>query len=170
MIQKCSIIQVMEVFFKEPTSIHFIREISKKIRLAPTSVKIYINNLLKEELIISKKSKPFDGYVANRENEKFLFYKRLYNQYSLYELKEKIIDTLSPKAIVLFGSYDKGEDIESSDIDILLISKIKKDINLGIFEKELNRKINIMIISDLNELDKNIEKKIINATKIYGEI
>ena len=160
----------MEVFFKEPTSIHFIREISKKIRLAPTSVKIYINNLLKEELIISKKSKPFDGYVANRENEKFLFYKRLYNQYSLYELKEKIIDTLSPKAIVLFGSYDKGEDIESSDIDILLISKIKKDINLGIFEKELNRKINIMIISDLNELDKNIEKKIINATKIYGEI
>ena len=77
MIQKCSYIKVLEVFFKEPTKIHFIREISKSISLAQTSVRNHIKELEKENLIIKKESRPFNGFVANRENEKFLFYKQI---------------------------------------------------------------------------------------------
>jgi len=32
MIQKCSLLKVLEVFFVEPTTIHFIRRISKEIK------------------------------------------------------------------------------------------------------------------------------------------
>lgn len=170
MIQKCSFINVLEVFFQEPTSIHFIREISKKINLASTSTRNNIKELLKSNLIIKKKSSPFDGFIANRDNEDFLWYKKAYNLYSLNSVAKEIINSIHPKAIVLFGSYSKGEDIESSDIDIVIISKVKKDINLSLFERKLKRTINLMIIDNLRLLDQNIQKKINNGIVLYGEI
>lgn len=168
MIQKCSIIKVLEVFFREPTTIHFIREIGNKIKLAPTSVKNHVNELLNMGLIKEKKSKPFDGYIANRENDRFLFNKRIYNLYTLEEFKEKIIELLHPKAIIVFGSYLLGEDIETSDIDILIISKVKSELDLKKFEKKLKRSINILTVDKLSRLDKNIQKKIINGFVLYG--
>ncbi len=170
MIQKCSLLKVLEVFFKEPTNIHFIREIGREIDLAATSTKNNINQLLKEGLIIEKKSKPFNGYVANRDNEDFIFYKKAYNLFSLNKLKKILNEELHPKSIVLFGSYSRGEDIESSDIDLLIISKVKKQIELESLEKELNRKISIMILEDINKLEENIIKKIYNGIVLSGEI
>jgi len=170
MLQKYSDLRVLEVFFKEPTEIHFIREISRKINLAPTSVKIIINNLLKQGFISIKKARPFNGYIANRENEEFLFFKRTYNLMTLYELNNLITQELHPKAIVLFGSYSSGEDIETSDIDILIISKVKKELNFPDIEKKLKREINIMILKDLKKLEPQIIKKIYNGIIVYGEI
>jgi predicted nucleotidyltransferase len=170
MIHKCSNMQVLEIFFKQPTSIHFIREIGREINLAPTSVKNTVDKLHESMLIKTKKSKPFDGYVANRENDLFLFYKRAYNLSTLYELIQCIEELIHPQAIVLFGSYSRGEDIESSDIDLLVLSKIKKDINLEKIEKKLERKINLMIIDNLNKLDSGIINKIHNGIVLHGEL
>lgn len=170
MIQKYSNIRVLEVFFKEPTTIHFIREIGREINLAPTSVKIIVNELLKSGLIKIKKSKPFNGYVANREDELFLFYKRAYNLSTLYELKQLIIESLHPKAIVIFGSYSKGEDIETSDIDLVAISRVSRNIKLDNLEGKLKRKINLMIVENINKFDKPIVKSIYNGIVLYGEI
>jgi len=168
MIQKYSDLRVLEVFFKKPTTTHFIREISREIKLAPPSVKIIINNLIKQELLKPKKSKPFDGYVANRENDAFLFYKRAHNFLSLYNLKNLIVESIHPKSIILFGSYSRGEDIETSDIDILIISKVKKEFKLSEIEKKLKRKINIMVVEDLKKLDSLILNKIYNGIILYG--
>jgi len=170
MIQKCSYLQVLEVFFREPTMIHFIREIGKKINLAPTSVKNNINELLKAKLITEKKSKPFDGFMANRENDQFIFYKRLYNFYTLDSLKKEIVEILYPKAVVVFGSYCLGEDIETSDIDILILSKVNEDLTLNKFEKSLGRKINVIVVDNSNKLDKNIQRKVRNGFILYGGI
>lgn len=166
--QKCSYLKVLNVFFVEPTTIHFIKEISKKINLAPTSIRNHIKDLLAKNLIKIKKARPFDGFIANRENEDFIFYKKVYNLYSLKELTEFLTSSFWPKLIVVFGSYARGEDIEQSDIDILVISKIKKELNLKKFEKKLKRKINLLVIDKLEKLDKNLIKKIYNGIVLYG--
>jgi len=168
MIQECSLLKVLEVFFKEPTRIHFIREIAREITLAQTSVRNHINELKKENLVTEKEFKPFNGLVANRDNEKFLFYKQVYNLYSLFELKQKIISKIAPKAIILFGSYQRGEDIEGSDIDILIISKIKKEIDLSKFEKQLKRGIHLTFVKDMNDLDMHIRNNVKNGVVLYG--
>ncbi|MBL7148228.1 MAG: nucleotidyltransferase domain-containing protein [Nanoarchaeota archaeon] len=168
MVLKCSYLKVLEIFFKEPIAIHFIKEVGKRIKLAPTSVRNNMKELLKAKLIIEKKSKPFNGFVANRENDKFIFYKRLYNFYTLDSLKNELVESLHPKAIVVFGSYSLGEDIETSDVDVLVVSKASKELVLKKFEKLLGRKINIIIVEDLNKLDTNIQKKVINGFVIYG--
>ena len=158
------------MFFREPTSAHFMREIGKKINLAPTSVRNNIKEMERADLIKIKELKPFNGFSANRDNEQFLFYKKVYNFYTLYGLKKKLIESFHPKAIIVFGSYSRGEDIETSDIDVLIISKVKKEINLEKFEKEIMREINILVVDNLNKLDEKIQKKIRNGFMLYGEI
>ncbi len=166
--QKCSYLKVLEVFFTEPTAIHFIKEISKKITLAPTSVRNHIKSLLKEGLIKEKMAKPFNGLAANRENEDFIFYKRVYNFYSLKDLTKFLVSAYYPTLIVVFGSYARGEDVESSDIDILILSRTKKEIALEKFEEKLKRKINLLVVDKLNKLDNPILKKIYNGIVLYG--
>ena len=136
-VQKCSYLRVLEIFFIEPTTIHFVKEISKRINLAPTSVRNHMKNLLKQGLITRKKAKPFDGFIANRENEDFIFYKRVYNLYSLKELSSFLVTKHYPKVLVIFGSYSIGEDVEDSDIDLFILSNTKKEIDLNNFEKKL---------------------------------
>lgn len=168
MVHKCSYLKVLETFFIEPTNLHFIKGISRKINLAHTSVRGIITDLTEEKLIIKKESKPFDGYVANRENGDFLFEKRAYNLLSLKELKDYIAELLYPKLIAVFGSYSLGEDIEKSDIDILVLSKSKKELNVSKFEKKLNRKINIIYAEDLNKIERNLLNKIHNGFVLEG--
>src|SRR3989344_1902540 len=163
MIQKCSLFAVTEVFFKEPTKIHFIREISRKVKLAPTSVRKHIQTLLKEEMIIKKKGAPFDGFVAHRDSEKFRFYKRAHNFASLFELKQLIVEELAPQEIRVFGSYSRGEDIEESDIDILILSKIKRELKYKEIEKKLERKIHCIFVSSFKELDKSLQENILRG-------
>ena len=170
MIQKCSILKVLEIFFREPMTIQFIREISRKIKLAHTSVRANIKELLKEGLIVKVKSKPFDGFTANRESECFSFYKRAYNLFSLYELKEKLVDIFQPQLLSVFGSYSRGEDVETSDIDVLVVSKIKKKVVFTDIEKKLGRKINAMLVDSLDDLDEPVRKKAIQGFILFGGI
>lgn len=170
MIQKCGYLRTLEVFFLNPTRINFIRSISKEINLAQTSVRNHIKFLLNEKMIVEKKSSPFNGYVSNRENPDFRYYKMIYNLASLKNLLDFIIKSCYPKAIVLFGSYSRGEDIENSDIDLFVLSKKRKDLELNSFEKTLNRKINVLFLDSFKKLDKKLQDKIKNGFVLEGEI
>lgn len=160
--------KVLGVFFTEPTTIHFIKEISRIINLAPTSVRNQIRYLLKSGLIKKKPAKPFDGFAANRENDNFIFQKRIYNLTRLKELADYLTTSYYPKLIVVFGSYSIGEDVENSDIDIFVLSKTKKNLDLKKFEKKLKRQINPLVLNNFNKLDSNLKKKIWNGIVLYG--
>lgn len=170
MIQKCSIWRVSSIFFLEPLKVHYIKEISKKINLAPTSVRKHILELLKDNIVIKKKQEHFSGFIANRENQNFLFYKRIYNLTQIKEtgLEDFLIKSLYPQVIVLYGSYLRGEDIEKSDIDIVIISKVKKELDIEKFESMLKRRVHLIIINDIKKLKKEIILEVINGMVLYG--
>ena len=76
MLKKDNINKVLQVFFDNPLprGIGFqLREIGRKIKLAPKSVKLYLEELEKEGLIIKKKHRiqKYPVYYANRENNYF---------------------------------------------------------------------------------------------------
>jgi len=165
-IQKSSLWKVAEIFFIEPTKVHFIKEISRKIKLAPTSVRAHLKTLVNNGLIQEMESAPFNGYMANRENPEFIFEKKIAN---LILLKSSgLVESLNekyPKSVILFGSYDKGEDIETSDIDLFVDSKVFK-FDKKIFEKYLNRKIHLIF---KNETDDSLIESINQGTILSGE-
>lgn len=165
-LQKCSLWSVAEVFFSEPFKIHHIKEISNKISLAHTSVKNHINTLLKEGLIEEDKTGVFKGYKSRRDNPQFIFCKKVSNLININE--SNLLEYLKehyPKSIILYGSYDKGEDIESSDIDIFIDSK-KFKFDLSKYEKFLKRKMHIIF---REEVGKSLLESINQGTILYGE-
>ena len=145
MITKNNVLRVMELFFKNPENKYHLRELERLISLSMPGVRKIVKKLEKEGLLESKKEAVVQNFYAKRD-EKFISLKRSYNLYSVYDsgllqfLKEKYEE---PEAIILFGSYSKGEDTSKSDIDIAIITHKQMSLSLAQFEKKLSRKITI---------------------------
>jgi len=173
MLHKCSTEKVLKIFFNEPIKKHSLKDISTKSKLAHTSVKKILNDLLKEKIIIEKRERKgkryFPLFYSNLETEKFKKMKVIENLESIYDsgLIGYLEKEIMPKSIVLFGSYLRGEDIEDSDVDIFVESS-GEEINLKKFEKILKRKINILFKESFNLLGKELKENIINGFVLQG--
>ncbi|MDD4353493.1 MAG: nucleotidyltransferase domain-containing protein [Candidatus Nanoarchaeia archaeon] len=73
---------------------------------------------------------------------------------------KKIASELETKAVVmLFGSYAKGSEKDSSDIDLIIINKDgKKSISFSKYETLFNKKINPLFFTE-NEFIQMIKEK-----------
>tara|TARA_Y100000310_G_C20296923_1_gene629867 strand:- start:200 stop:667 length:468 start_codon:yes stop_codon:yes gene_type:complete len=148
-------------------------DISRNTKLAHTSTKKNLKELIKLELItksIEKKGKrKFPIYKANIDNKLFKEYKMTYNLSTLLEsdIISFIEKKLLPKSIVIFGSYQKGEDTEDSDIDIF-IECDKEELILDKFEKKLNRKIQLHFKDNFTSYPKELKNNIINGFVVNG--
>lgn len=170
MIKNHNTYKIMELFFKYPSKTFQLREISRLTKLGMPSVKIHIKALRKEGFIEKKKGAIYPNYMASK-SDRFKVHKRNYTLARLYEsgLLDLLDSESTPDAVVLYGSASRGEDIESSDIDLLVIAK-EKAVNLEKFEKEFNRKIHIMFENSISSLPKELLNSIINGIVIYGYI
>ena len=64
----------------------------------------------------------------------------------------------------------KGEDLSNSDIDIAVIGRKEKEINLNHYEKELERKIHINFYNSFKHIHKNLKENICNGILIAGSV
>ena len=83
MIQKCTIWKVFAEFTKDPEKSFQVRELSRGINLAPTSINIHLKELEKDKLIKKEKVGVYYGYKANLDNDNFRFYKKIMNIISI---------------------------------------------------------------------------------------
>lgn len=169
MITKDNNLKVMQLLFKYPYRSFHIREIARLTGLSSTGIIKIIKKLKKEHLLVSKKEKVVEEVKPDFEG-RFLFMKRLYNIYSLYD--SGLIDYIKrfyelPKTIILFGSYSNGTDTEKSDIDLAVVTSNKKIPDLNKFEIKLARKINIHII-DLDDASKEFKNSLANGMVLEG--
>ena len=158
-------------FFINPTIKLRVREIERELKLPLPSVIRYCKELEKEGLLRKVKIGNVVFYTANRSSELYLLEKRLYNLKSLYisGLVEFLRIELSNPTIVVFGSYARGEDVESSDIDLYIETPSRKNINLRKFENTLNRKIQIFRHKNLREVgNEYLINNIINGITLNG--
>ena len=173
MLQKSSMEETVAFFFDSPTKGHSLMEISKAIGIAHTSVKQNLTALAKlafiAETIEKKGKRRFPIYAAERNAKEFQQHKMLFNIAALLESQviDFLDDTFAPKAIVLFGSYRRGEDIETSDIDIFLECK-KEDCDLKQFEKKLKRKIELHFQEHFSHYSKELKNNIMNGIVLCG--
>jgi predicted nucleotidyltransferase len=160
---------VMKLFFDNPNRKFYIREIARQTCLSPPGVLKILKKLKKENLLVSEKENVVENVWASR-NEKFFLFKKCYNFLSLYEsgltnyLKEMYEE---PEAIVVFGSYSKGEDTPQSDIDIAVVTKKTTEVDLKEFEQLLKRKINILEIQVENS-QKEFLNNLTNGVVVSG--
>lgn len=173
MLQKYTIDKVAEVFYKYPTKEHYLKGISKEINLAHTSVKKHLEELSKlsiiKETILKKGKRIFPVYKADINSKIYRKYKTIYNLISIQESEviDFLYDKLMPRAIVFFGSFQKGEDIEDSDIDIFVECK-KEELDLKKFENKLCRKIQLHFKDNFKDYSKELKNNILNGIVLSG--
>lgn len=150
------------------------REIARFLKVSPTAISKSLPLLEKEKLITINKQKNLNlnSISFNRDSEKAINLKRVENLKLIY--KSKIINFLEDKfpggVLILFGSYSYGEDTGHSDIDLAIIERKEKKINLEHFEKVLEREIRINFYESFNKIHKHLRSNIFNGIVLSGRI
>ena len=172
-----SIFRVAELIFNFPNKTFHIRMLEKETGFSTTAVIDATEELKTYEIVKIEETPLTTNVKANLESEAYSFYKLVFNLYRLkrYGFVDKLIEIFNnPEAIVLFGSFAKGEDIEESDIDILVISsntdKDYSEETLDTFKKELNRKMNIHILPSLAKSSNEFKNAVANGIVLNGYI
>lgn len=150
------------------------RQISKLLKVSPTAIAKSLPLLEKENLvkIIKNKGINFTSIELNRDNQKTMLLKRVENLGFIYEsgLMEYLENEFPGGTTILFGSYSRGDDTITSDIDIAVIGRKDKEVNLTKYEKELQREIRINFYPSFKEIHKHLKENIFNGIVIAGSV
>ena len=165
--------KIKEYFFINPTAKLRVRQIERELKLPLPSVIRYIKEFVKDGILNKVIISGVELYSADRSYKRFLVKKQLYNIESLYESKliDKLVLKYNNPTIVLFGSYSRGEDIEDSDVDLYIETPSKITIELGEFEKKLQRKIQLFVYKGINKVEnKELANNILNGIVLNGYV
>ncbi len=172
MIEKNTMQRILAYFFEYPTREVHLRELARQVELSLPPVLEAVKKLRKEELIRVTKGTACTIVKANAENNRFIRLKRVYNLEQLYEsgFVDSLIKTFNhPSAIISFGSYSRGEDIERSDIDIAVLGVQQKEIDLASFERKLHRKISLHF-PKTQQLSEEFKSNLSNGIVLEGAL
>jgi len=167
---------ILKPFFENPNEEFQIRELSRLLRINHTTIRQHLLKLVKEGLIEIKKGKPYDYFKA-KINKKFLNLKLFFNLEKLREsnLIEQIEKDYDYPAVILFGSYASATDDSKSDIDLFVLTNIKKESNYSKFEGKLGRKITLHLFSketfnSAKKKNPELVNNILNGITLSGKL
>ncbi|MEI7719494.1 MAG: nucleotidyltransferase domain-containing protein [archaeon] len=148
--------------------------IAKELKYSPTAIAKALVYLEKENIATVKRDKLMNLNLIqlNRENQKVIQLKRAENLKSLYEsgILEELENQFLGSTIILFGSYSKGEDTITSDIDIAIIGRKEKEHDLSKFEKILKKEIVLNFYPSFKEIHKDLKDSLCNGIVLSGGI
>ena len=160
-------------FFVCPSSRLRVRQMEKELNLPLPSVIRYAYELEKEGILKKIKTGNVVFYSADRASENFLLEKKLYNLKSIFQsgLADYLIQQYSNPAVAVFGSYSKGEDTETSDIDLYIETASNKKLSFEKYENCLQRRIQLFVHKTIKEVkSKELANSVINGVIINGYI
>lgn len=171
-------IDIVTPFFEQPHGHFLLRELAKKIKKSPMTIRGYVQSLLKEGYLLqNKKTKPYPTYMANVNSAAFHNLKLFYNLEKIRrsELLEHLQKTFDYPTVILFGSYAKANDDENSDVDLCVITAIPAEHTFSKFEKVIKRPISIRFYTpkqwkELRTLHPDMVNSICNGIVLSGQI
>lgn len=168
-------VNILVPFFEEPYKKFHLRELAKILKLSPAGVRKIVEHIVRDKLILESRERNLRLFQANFDNRIFKEYKKFFTIVKIYE--SGFVDFLNHEflypAIILFGSAAKGEDTKNSDIDLLILSNEKKTLKLDNFEKKLNRRLQLFVMTQnefalLKKTNPELFNNIVNGIRLEG--
>ncbi len=150
------------------------RQIANFLDVSPPAVMKALPKLEQKSLIKFNQDKETKRWSIelNRDIHRVMQLKRVDNLKQIYEtgLADFLEKEFAGATIILFGSYARGEDILNSDIDIAVINRKDKQIDLTKYEELLERKININVYDSFKNIHKNLKENLCNGIMLTGGV
>ncbi|MEK6914898.1 MAG: nucleotidyltransferase domain-containing protein [Nanoarchaeota archaeon] len=166
--------RIMRILFVNAGKSLNALNIAKEIGVSQPAISKALPFLVKKDFIKLEKDKNSGrlSIQANRENHKIMQLKRADNLKLIYEsgLADFLEKEFAGGTIILFGSYSRGEDVFNSDIDVAVIRRKDKKINLENFENVLKRNIHLNFYDSFKNVHKNLKENLFNGIVLYGGI
>src|SRR4030042_5465742 len=168
--------KIAEVLFKYPEKEFSLSDLSREAGVAKANIGNILEEFQQAGLITIEKLSKIWRIRGDQTNWLYIRSKIVHNLNFVYKsgLVEFLIDYFkNPKAVILFGSFRKGEDISSSDIDIAIESSEAKGYEtiwlreLSEFEKIIGKKIQIHLFNR-EHVDINVFNNIANGILLWG--
>lgn len=148
------------------------RDIALILEVSPTAVSNSMKKLVESKLARIEKTKTINFVSFNRDEPRAIDLKRCENLKNIYVsgLSDYLEEALAGSTIILFGSYSLGEDLSTSDVDIAVIGRKDKRLDLSRFEKTLQRKINLGFYDSWKSIHKHLRNNILNGIVLHGRV
>lgn len=168
--------KVLQVLFRYPEKEFSLSDLAKEAHVAKPHIGAILKALENLGFIKITKLTKIWRIKTNQENENFIRSKIIHNLHFVYQ--SGLIEFLTeyfenPRAIILFGSFRKGDDISSSDIDIAIEVDAEKEYEtkslneLSEFEKYIKKSIQIHLFHR-NTVDTHVFNNIANGIVLQG--
>ena len=148
------------------------REIAKIIEVSPMSVSNSVKRLENIGLVSIETLKTINFISFDRDSHTAAKMKQAENLRNIYlsGLSDYLEEECAGSTIILFGSFQRGEDTIDSDIDIAVIGRKYKVLQLERFEKMLYRSINVNFYDSLSGIHRNLRNNILNGLVLQGNV
>lgn len=168
--------KILEVLFRYPEKEFSLSDLAKEANVAKPHASRIIATLQNIELVEIEKLSKIWRIKANQQQSNFIKSKIVHNLNFIYQ--SGLVEFLNrefnnPRSITLFGSFRRGEDISTSDIDIAIEIDGESDYeivrhkNLEEFEKMIHRRIQLHLFTRKN-VDINVFNNIANGVVLLG--
>ena len=151
-----------------------LREIARQLKVTPTAVSNALKELKTSGLVSVESSKTINlmSILLNRDNKKAIEFKRAENLRMIYEsgIFDLLYNEFPGCTIILFGSYSKGYDVSSSDIDLAIIGTKERKIDLSKFDKLLERKVSINFYDSWKCIHNHLKDNILDVITLSGGV
>jgi len=144
-----NIIKTLSFFFRNPTKELSQTKLLKQIKIAKATLIKWLRLLVDERVLLMEKIGVTNLYKLNNDNNIVKYLKILFTISELEPLRE--ISEKYSSFFYVYGSSARGENVETSDIDLLIIGKpdksgLTKDINN--FSEKIKKEIKTQIFSE----------------------
>ena len=118
-----------------------------------------------------KNSKRF-SIELDRENPLVIGMKRADNIRQVYEsgLAGFLRENFPGCAVILFGSFARGEDTRSSDVDIAVVGAKGKSLDLSGFERKIMKEIRVNFYTSFRQISSELRNNILGGILLSGWI
>jgi len=173
-------VKIMQWFFSYPTIPISLSDLAKELSISKKTANRIVLQLIEEEFLVKEEIGKTWRISCNQQHiynstrkigyNLSLVYQVLYEGGIINEITKKVGN---PKAIVLFGSYRKGDDTDKSDIDLAIEiagNEELKIVHLGNLPQLGYRKnvpVNLHVFSR-NKVDLNLFSNIANGIVLAG--
>ena len=166
--------KVLAWFYAYPRDDISLSDLCKNVEISKTTANIIVSSLKKEDFLLVRPLGKVWRIQANIQHSYFTQKRIPFNLQMTYE--SGIIEWIhknipSARTIILFGSHRKGDDIESSDLDIAVevLNPVKEIIPLTLRDFGYRKNVSVQVhVFSRKNIDLNLFANIANGIILEG--